>query len=166
MSMNRVILVGRVGKDPEVRSFDNGGKVANFSLATSERWRDKNSGERKEKTEWTNIVVTGDGLFGVVERFVRKGSQIGIEGKLQTRKYQDRDGTDRYVTEVVVSGFGGGITLLDSKRDDDSGSSRPADTGRSYGAAKQGDTSGAGYGGGGFNGGLDGDDIPFACEWR
>lgn len=119
MSLNRVILVGRVGKDPELRSFNNGGRIANFSLATSERWKDKNTGERKEKTEWTNIVVSGDGLVGVVERFVRKGSQIGIEGKLQTRKYQDRDGNDRYVTEVVVSGFGGDLTLLDSKREDD-----------------------------------------------
>ncbi|MFD2248916.1 single-strand DNA-binding protein [Pseudochelatococcus lubricantis] len=163
MSMNRVILVGRVGKDPEVRSFNNGGRVANFSLATSERWKDKATGERKEKTEWTNIVVTGDGLVGVVERFVRKGSQIGIEGKLQTRKYQDRDGNERSVTEVVVGGFGGNVTLLDSKRsDDDSSSSRPADTGRSYGAAKAGDS----YGGGGaYSSDLD-DDIPFACEWR
>lgn len=163
MSLNRVILVGRVGKDPEVRSFNNGGRVANFSLATSERWKDKATGERKEKTEWTNIVVSGDGLVGIVERFVRKGSQIGIEGKLQTRKYQDRDGNDRYVTEVVVSGFGGGLTLLDSKRDD--GESRGSSG--NYGAAKQGDTSGAGYGGGGGGGfnPLD-DDIPFAPEWR
>lgn len=154
MSLNRVILVGRVGKDPELRSFNNGGRIANFSLATSERWKDKNTGERKEKTEWTNIVVSGDGLVGVVERFVRKGSQIGIEGKLQTRKYQDRDGNDRYVTEVVVSGFGGDLTLLDSKREDDGGS-RSADTGRSYGSAKGGDTSGVGY-----SRDLD-EDIPF-----
>lgn len=160
MSMNRVILIGRVGKDPELRSFNNGGRVANFSLATSERWTDKNTGERKEKTEWTNIVVSGDGLVGVVERFVRKGSQIGIEGKLQTRKYQDRDDNDRYVTEVVVSGFGGNLTLLDSKREDD-GDSRSSDTGQSYGAAKQGDTSGAGYGGGGGHDTAFDDEIPF-----
>lgn len=165
MSMNRVILIGRVGKDPEVRSFNNGGRVANFSVATSELWKDKATGERKEKTEWTNIVVSGDGLVGVVERFVRKGSQIGIEGKLQTRKYKDRDGNDRYVTEVVVSGFGGSLTILDSKREDDGGS-RSSDTGRSYGAAKGGDTSGSyGGGGGAYSSELD-DDIPFSPVWR
>ena len=115
MSVNKVILVGNVGNDPEVRSFNNGGKVANFSLATSETWRDKQSGEKKEKTEWHRVAIFSDGLVSVVERYVKKGSKLYIEGKLQTRKWQDRDGNDKYTTEVVVQGFGGTLTMLDGK---------------------------------------------------
>lgn len=161
-SLNRVILIGRCGADPEIRTFQNGGRVANLRLATSQRWKSKETGEKQERTEWHQLSVRGDGLVGVVEKYVHKGSQIAVEGSLRTRKYQAQDGTDRYTTEVIVTS----LTLLDSKREDD-GDSRSSDTGQSYGAAKQGDTSGAGYGGGGsgFGGNLD-DEIPFACEWR
>lgn len=114
-SVNKVILVGNVGNDPEIRTFGNGGKVANLSIATSESWRDKSSGEKKEKTEWHRVAIFNDGLVGIVERFVKKGTKVYIEGKLQTRKWQDRDGNDKYTTEVVLQGFGGTLTLLDSR---------------------------------------------------
>jgi single-strand DNA-binding protein len=113
-SVNKVILIGNVGKDPEIRTFGNGGKVANFSIATSENWKDK-QGQRQEKTEWHNIAVFNDGLVGVIERYVKKGSKLYIEGKLQTRKWQDRDGNDKYTTEVVLQGYGGTLTMLDSR---------------------------------------------------
>jgi len=116
-SVNKVILVGNVGNDPEIRSFNNGGKVANFSLATSESWRDKQSGERKEKTEWHRVAIFNDGLVGVVEKYVKKGSKLYIEGKLQTRKWTDRDGNEKYTTEVVLQGFGGNLTMLDGRND-------------------------------------------------
>ena len=114
-SVNKCILVGNVGKDPEVRTFGNGNKVANFSLATSESWRDKQSGEKREKTEWHNVAVFGDGLTGVIERYVKKGSKLYIEGKLQTRKWQDRDGNDKYTTEIVLQGPGASLVMLDSR---------------------------------------------------
>lgn len=113
-SVNKAILVGNLGNDPEIRTFGNGGKVANFSLATSENWRDKQSGERREKTEWHRVAVFGEGLVGVVERYVKKGSKLYIEGKLQTRKWQDRDGNDKYTTEIVLQGPGCRLTMLDS----------------------------------------------------
>lgn len=116
-SVNKVILVGNVGNDPEIRTFGNGGKVANFSLATSENWRDKQSGERKEKTEWHRIAVFNDGLVGVIERYVKKGSKLYIEGKLQTRKWTDNSGQDKYTTEVVLQGYGGNLTMLDGRND-------------------------------------------------
>ncbi len=112
---NRVTLVGRLGKDPEVRSFQNGGRVCNFSMATSESWKDKNSGEKRERTQWHNITVHNDGLIGVIERFVKKGSKILVEGTLENRKWQDQGGNDRWITEVVLRNFGGTILLLDSK---------------------------------------------------
>lgn len=112
---NRVTLIGRLGKDPEVRSFQNGGRVCNFSMATTESWKDKNSGEKRERTQWHNITVHSEGLIGVIERFVKKGSKILVEGTLENRKWQDRDGNDRWITEVVLRGFGGTILLLDSK---------------------------------------------------
>ena len=113
-SVNKVIFVGNVGRDPEVKSFPSGDRIAEFSLATSERWTDKQSGEKKDKTEWHRIVVRGDGLVRVVENYLRKGSKVYLEGKLQTRKWQDKDGQDRYQTEVVVSAIGGQLTLLDA----------------------------------------------------
>jgi len=112
-SVNKVILVGNVGNDPEIRSFNNGGKVANFSLATSESWRDKQSGEKREKTEWHRIAIFNDGLVGVVERYVKKGAKLYIEGKLQTRKWTDNAGIEKYSTEVVLQGFGSTLTMLD-----------------------------------------------------
>ena len=116
-SVNKAILVGNLGKDPEVKSFQNGGKVASFSLATSERWKDKSTGEQKERTEWHNVTLSGEGLVGVAERYLKKGSKVYIEGSLRTRKWQDRDGQDRYTTEVVVAGQGGSLVMLDGKPD-------------------------------------------------
>ncbi len=112
-SINKVILIGHLGADPEVKSFQNGGKLANFRLATSESWKDRQSGERKERTEWHNIVINGDGLVGVVERYLKKGSKVYIEGSLRTRKWQDRDGNDKFTTEVVIAGMGGSLVMLD-----------------------------------------------------
>lgn len=112
-SVNKVILIGNLGADPEVKSFANGGRIANLRIATSESWKDKQSGERKERTEWHNVVVNGDGLVGVVEKYLRKGSKIYVEGSLRTRKWQDRDGNDKYTTEIVIAGMGGTLTMLD-----------------------------------------------------
>lgn len=116
-SLNKVMIIGRLGADPEIKTFQNGGKVANFRLACSESWKDKATGERKEKTEWISVAVFNDGLVGVVERFLKKGSQCFVEGKLQTRKWADQAGNDRYTTEVVLQGFGGSLVLLDGKPD-------------------------------------------------
>ena len=113
-SVNKVILIGNLGADPEIRTFGNGGKVANLRIATSESWKDKNSGERQEKTEWHTVAVFGDGLVGVCERFLKKGSKVYLEGKLTTRKWQDQSGADRYSTEVVLQGPGAVMTMLDS----------------------------------------------------
>jgi len=114
-SVNKVILVGNVGKDPETRSFSNGGKVCNFSLATSETWRDKQSGEKRESTQWHNIAIFNENLVKVVENYVKKGTKLYLEGQLQTRKWQDRDGNDRWTTEVVLQRFRGELVLLDSR---------------------------------------------------
>lgn len=110
--LNSCTFIGNLGADPEVRSFNNGGKVANLRLAVTEKWKNR-EGERQERTEWVSVTVTGDGLVGVVERYTRKGSKIYVQGKLQTRKWQDRDGNDRYSTEVVVGGMSGQLILLD-----------------------------------------------------
>ncbi len=142
-SVNKVILVGNVGNDPEIRSFNNGGKVANFSLATSESWRDKQSGEKREKTEWHRVAIFQDGLVGVVERYVKKGSKLYIEGKLQTRKWTDRDGNDKYTTEVVLQGFGGNLTLLDSRNSQGGGGGYSQDS-VAYGNQGQGHNQGGG----------------------
>jgi single-strand DNA-binding protein len=112
-SVNKVILVGNLGRDPEVRSFQNGGKVAELRLATSETWKDRNSGERKEKTEWHTVKIFTEGLVSVAERYLRKGSKVYIEGALQTRKWQDQSGNDRFSTEVTLQGFGATLVLLD-----------------------------------------------------
>lgn len=114
-SLNKVMLIGNLGADPEVKSFQNGGRIANLRIATSENWTDKATGERKERTEWHNVTVTSDGLVGVCERFLRKGSKVYIEGQLQTRKWQDRDGNDKYTTEVVLRGFNSALVMLDGK---------------------------------------------------
>ena len=119
-SVNKVILVGNLGADPTVKSFQNGGKVCNFRIATSESWKDRNTGERKERSEWHSIAIFSEGLAGVAERFLRKGSKVYIEGKLQTRKWQDQSGNDRYTTEVVLQGPGAVLTMLDGRRDGDS----------------------------------------------
>jgi len=119
-SLNRVTLIGNCGRDPEVRTTSGGGKVASFSVATSETWRDKASGEKRERTEWHNVVVWNEGLIGVIEQYVKKGSMIMIEGQMQTREWE-KDGVKRYTTEVVLSGFGGQLILLGDPR----GSDRP-----------------------------------------
>ena len=122
--LNKVLLIGNVGKDPDIRSLNNGGRVAAFSLATSETWKDKQSGERREKTEWHRIVVWNENLIGIVERFVKKGSKLYLEGALETRKWTDQSGAEKYTTEVVLKQFRGQITLLDGKPDRDEGGSQ------------------------------------------
>lgn len=178
-SVNKVILIGNLGADPEIKSFQNGGKIANIRIATSEQWKDRMTGERKERTEWHNVVINGDGLVGVVERYLKKGSKVYIEGSLRTRKWQDRDGNDRYTTEVVVAGMGGTLTMLDGAPGGGGGGSRGGDSwsqgggssgGWDQGGAASGGSSGGGWnqgGGGGSGGGrppfdddLD-DDVPF-----
>ena len=114
-SVNKVILVGNLGKDPESRSFQNGGEVVSFSVATSENWKDRNSGERKEKTEWHNVSIFSEGLARVAEQYLKKGSKVYLEGQLQTRKWIDQSGQDKYTTEVVLQRFRGELVLLDSK---------------------------------------------------
>lgn len=116
-SVNKVILVGNLGRDPEVRSLQNGNKVCNLSIATSERWKDKNTGEQREKTEWSRIVIFDDRLVGVAEQYLRKGSKVYLEGSLATRKWTDQSGQDKYSTEVVLQRFRGVLVMLDSKGD-------------------------------------------------
>lgn len=161
-SVNKVIIVGNVGKDPEIRSFPNGGRVANFSIATSESWKDKQSGERKERTEWHRISVTNENLVGVIERYVKKGAKVYVEGQLETRKYE-KDGREVYTTEVVLRPYRGELTLLDS-RGGSSGSSDSfgEDGGSSFGGGGS-SFGGNSSSGGSFGGGktdLD-DEIPF-----
>jgi single-strand DNA-binding protein len=115
-SVNKVILVGNLGQDPEIRSFQSGDRVANFSIATSESWKDKTTGEKKEKTEWHRVSVTNQGLIKVIENYVKKGSKLYIEGKLETRKWTDQSGVEKYATEVVLRPYAGELTLLDSPR--------------------------------------------------
>ena len=166
-SVNKVILVGNLGNDPDVRSLPNGGKVVNLSVATSERWRDRNSGEQREKTEWHRVVIFSEGLARVAEQYLKKGSKVYLEGQLQTRKWQDQSGQDKYSTEVVLQNFNSSMVLLDG-RGEGSGDSG------GYGGGDGGfrgvrDNSGGGGGGGrrpsanapAFEpGGMD-DDIPF-----
>jgi len=114
-SVNKVILLGNLGRDPEIRSMQSGSKMATFSMATSKRWKDKATQEQRDKTSWHNIVVFGDGLVDIIERFVKKGSKIYIEGELQTRKWQDQEGNDKYTTEVILQGYNCNLTLLDTR---------------------------------------------------
>lgn len=151
-SVNKVILVGALGADPEVKSFSNGGKICNLRLATNETWKDKSSGEKKERTEWHSVVISGDGLVGVAERFLRKGSKVYIEGQLRTRKWQDQSGNDRYSTEVAVGGPGGVLTMLDGPQQGE----RQQSTTRQGG----GSMSNSFGGGTGFDSDLD-DEVPF-----
>ena len=122
-TVNKVILVGRLGKDPEVRSFQNGGKVVNMTLATSETWNDRASGERKEKTEWHNVVIKDERLAENAEKFLKKGASVYLEGRIETRKWQDQSGQDKYTTEVVVPRFGGVLTFLGGRGDEGGASS-------------------------------------------
>ena len=119
-SVNKVILIGNLGRDPEVRTFQNGGKVCNFSIATSETWKDKNTGERQERTNWHNIAIFNEPLGQIAEQYLKKGSKVYVEGQLETRKWQDQAGNDRYTTEVVLRQFRGELTILDSRNDNNS----------------------------------------------
>lgn len=142
-SVNKVTILGNLGADPEVRTFDNGGKVCNLRIATSETWKDKNTGEKKEKTEWHTVAIFSDGLVGVAERYLKKGSKVYIEGKLQTRKWQDQSGNDRYSTEIVLQGFDSKLVML---------------------GGNEGGSSGGGYGGQSQDsqaGNVPDDEIPF-----
>ncbi|MEH3105983.1 MAG: single-stranded DNA-binding protein [Sphingomonas fennica] len=145
-SVNKVILVGNLGQDPQSRSFQNGGKVVNLRIATSETWKDRNSGERKEKTEWHSVAIFNEGLANTAERYLRKGSKIYIEGQLQTRKWQDQSGNDRYSTEVVLQGFDAKLVMLDGRGEGGGGGGGGG--GRDY---DDGGDFGGGGGGGGFN---------------
>jgi single-strand DNA-binding protein len=165
-SVNKVILIGNLGKDPDVRRLNSGDQVVSFTLATSETWRDKNSGERKEKTEWHNVVIFNENLGKVVEQYCKKGSKVYVEGQLQTRKWQDKDGNDRYTTEVVLQRFRGELTLLDSRGGGEGRDSFPDEAGgRSSGfnraAASDRRPALSGGGGGGPGAGPIDDDIPF-----
>lgn len=153
-SVNKVTLLGNVGKDPEVRTFNNGGKVVNLSVATSESWKDRNSGEQKERTEWNKVAIFNEHLADVAEKYVRKGSKVYIEGKLQTRKYQDQSGQDRYVTEVVLQGFDCKLVTLDKAQ-------RSADN--DYPDDYRGSSGGSSGGGAGSNTRefVEPDDLPF-----
>jgi single-strand DNA-binding protein len=165
-SVNKVILIGNLGADPEVRSFQNGGKVANIRLATTENWKDRNTGERQERTDWHNVAIFGEGLVGVAERFLRKGSKIYVEGQLRTRKWQDQQGNDRYTTEVVLQGPGATLTMLDGKPSSGSGGGGYSDGGSSGGGWNQGGGSSSSGSGGSSSGGSAfdddlNDDVPF-----
>jgi single-strand DNA-binding protein len=133
-SVNKVILVGNLGRDPEIRTFANGGRVANLRIATSETWKDRTTGERQERTEWHTITVFSDGLVGTIEKYLKKGAKVFIEGKLETRKWQDQNGVDRYSTEVVIRPFAGELTFLDGARGG-AGAATPTDTGAGAGQA-------------------------------
>ena len=168
-SVNKVILVGNLGRDPEIRNFQNGGKVANLRIATSENWKDRTTGERKERTEWHTVAIFNEGLVGVVERYLKKGSKVYVEGQLETRKWQDQSGQDRYSTEIVLRGIGGTLTMLDGASGGGGGMGGGGmggggrDSG-GYDDYNQGGGSSSSRGGGGGQGGgrADYDDeIPF-----
>lgn len=150
-SVNKVILVGNLGRDPEIRFTQAGKKIANFSIATSEQWRDRQSGERRERTEWHRIVVFNEGLADVVERFVKKGSKLYIEGVLRTRKWQGQDGKDNYTTEIVLEGFNSNLTMLDSRGGEGGGMGGGSSSGGGYGGGGQ--DNGGNFGGGGSDAG-------------
>ncbi|MEQ8405598.1 MAG: single-stranded DNA-binding protein [Oceanicaulis sp.] len=163
-SLNKVMLIGNLGADPEVRRLNSGDPVVNLRIATSESWRDKSTGERREKTEWHNVVIFNDNLAKVAENYLRKGSKIFVEGQLQTRKWQDRDGNDKYTTEVVLQRFRGELTMLDGKNDGGGGGGGRGGYGDERGGGSQGG------GGGGrsnerpredFSSDTLDDDIPF-----
>jgi single-strand DNA-binding protein len=168
-SLNKVMLIGNLGQDPEIRSFQNGGRVCNLRIATSEQWKDRNTGERQERTEWHTVAIFSDGLVSVAENYLKKGSKVFIEGQLQTRKWQDQNGQDRYSTEVVLRGYNGTLTMLDGAPGGGrSGGASGGGGGYGGGAAGNGGgwNQGGGSSGGASGGGAGGyddldDDIPF-----
>jgi single-strand DNA-binding protein len=169
-SVNKVILIGNLGRDPEIRTTQDGTKVCNLSVATSESWRDKTSGERREKTEWHRVVVFNDRLVDVIEKYLKKGAKVYLEGALQTRKWTDQSGAEKYTTEIVLQKYRGELTMLDGGRSGGGGGDEMADAGAGAGGGySAGGGGGGGYSGGGGGGGssrgggggdLD-DDIPF-----
>jgi single-strand DNA-binding protein len=158
-SVNKVILIGNLGRDPEVRTFQNGGKVCNLRIATSETWKDRNSGERRERTEWHSVAIFSEPLARVAEQYLKKGSKVYLEGQLETRKWQDQSGQDRYSTEVVLRPYTSTLTMLDGRGDGGGGG------GGSYGGGQGGGYSddpmggGGGYSGGSSSGGSSSSDI-------
>ena len=164
-SVNKVILIGNVGKDPEIRTMQSGGRLANLSVATSESWKDKATGERKENTQWHRVVIFNDALVGVAERFLKKGSKVYLEGQLETRKWTDTEGKDNYSTEVVLRPYRGELTLLDSRQGEGAGGNGGGYGGGGYGGASNDQQQSGGYsapaaGGASFADDLD-DEIPF-----
>jgi single-strand DNA-binding protein len=164
-SVNKVIIIGNLGRDPEVRTFQNGGKVVNLNIATSETWRDKASGERKERTEWHRVSILNENLAKVAEQYLKKGSKVYIEGQLETRKWQDQAGVEKFTTEVVLRPYNGQLTLLDSREGGASGGSgggymADQSGGRDSGGYDSGPSSGSSSGGGGRGSDMD-DEIPF-----
>ncbi len=169
-SVNKVILIGNLGRDPEVRTFQNGGKVCNLRIATSETWKDRDSGERRERTEWHSIAIFSEPLIRVAEQYLRKGSKIYVEGQLETRKWQDQNGNDRYSTEVVLRPYRSELTMLDSRGDGGGGGygggqqgSGQQDGGQQNGGQQNGGQQNGGFDdrGGAGGGGSTDDDIPF-----
>ncbi|MBN9022568.1 MAG: single-stranded DNA-binding protein [Rhizobiales bacterium] len=168
-SVNKVILVGNLGRDPEVRRLNSGSPVVNLRIATSENWRDKNTGERQERTEWHNVVIFNENLAKIAEQYLKKGSKVYVEGQLQTRKWQDQSGQDKYTTEVVLTRFRGELTLLDGRNDggqmserggSEFGRSSPMESGGGSGGARRGGGGGSGGGAPSYAEELD-DEIPF-----
>ena len=166
-SVNKVILIGNLGRDPEVRTFQNGGKVCNLRIATSENWKDRNTGERRERTEWHSVAIFSEPLARVAEQYLRKGSKVYIEGQLETRKWQDQSGQDRYSTEVVLRPYTSTLTMLDGRGEGGGGGYGGGSSDGGYGG---GDYGGGDYGGGSSGGGGDparapardiDDEIPF-----
>jgi single-strand DNA-binding protein len=164
-SVNKVTILGHLGRDPETRQFQNGGSVCNLRIATGESWKDKNTGEKREKTEWHSVSIFQEGLVRVAEQYLKKGSKVYIEGKLQTRKWQDQSGADRYSTEVVLQGYDGKLVMLDGRPSGgggsgDGGGSDKQNYGGGYGDSGNQD-GGSGGGAGGYSGSDMDDEIPF-----
>lgn len=160
-SVNKVILIGNLGRDPEIKQMPSGGQIANLSIATSESWRDKASGERKEKTEWHRVVVFSEGLVRIVEQYLKKGSKVYVEGQLETRKWQDKDGNDKYSTEVVLRNFNSTLTMLDGKGDGGGDRSYDQSSGGGRAPARGGKNTGSGQKEDFSRGGDFDDEIPF-----
>ena len=160
-SVNKVILIGNLGADPEVRDFPSGGKVCNLRVATSETWRDRNSGERRERTEWHRVAIYNENLVRIAQQYLKKGSKVYLEGQLETRKWQDQSGQDRYTTEISLRPYRGELTLLDGRDSGGGGGGGFDDDRGSYGGGSSGGYGGgSGSGGGGSRADLD-DEIPF-----
>ncbi|WP_305970860.1 MULTISPECIES: single-stranded DNA-binding protein [unclassified Mameliella] len=165
-SVNKVILVGNLGRDPETRTFQNGGKVCNLRIATSENWKDRNTGERRERTEWHSVAIFSEPLARIAEQYLRKGSKVYIEGQLETRKWQDQNGQDRYSTEVVLRPYRSELTLLDSRSEGGGGGGYGGGSGGGYGGGGGGYDDRGGYDDPGYGGGSGGGSGPSRAPAR